>query len=59
MTIERLRQILDAFGADPARWPKAERDGALALLATSPEAQRLRDEARRLDALLNEVERSR
>lgn len=55
MTIERLRQILDAFGADPARWPKAERDAALALLAASPEAQRLREEARRFDALLNEA----
>lgn len=55
MTIERLRQILDAFGADPARWPKTERDGALALLANSREAQRLRDEARRLDSLLNEA----
>ena len=55
MTIERLRQILDAFGADPARWPKAEREAVLALLATSPEAQCLRDEARRLDALLNEA----
>ena len=55
MTIERLRQILDAFGADPARWPKAERDSALALLAHSPEAQRLREEARQLDSVLNEA----
>jgi hypothetical protein len=55
MTIERLGQILDAFGADPARWPKTDRDGALALLAHSREAQRLREEARRLDALLNEA----
>ena len=55
MMIERLRQILDAFGADPTRWPKAERDAALALLAHSPGAQRLREEARRLDSLLNEA----
>jgi len=55
MTIERLRQILDAFGADPARWPKAERDAALALLARSPQVRRFREEARQLDSLLNEA----
>jgi len=53
MTSSRLHAILDAYGADPARWPAAERDAALALLARSPEARRQHDAAARLDALLD------
>jgi hypothetical protein len=33
MTPERLARILEAYGADPSRWPVAERDFALALLS--------------------------
>lgn len=51
--LERLRDILDAYGGDPERWPDAERDPALALLARSAEARRLCDEARQLDAALD------
>jgi hypothetical protein len=32
MTPERLARILEAYGAEPSRWPAAERDNALALL---------------------------
>lgn len=52
MTPARLETLLDAYGADAAHWPDAERADALALLARSPEAQRMLAEARRLDALL-------
>ena len=50
MTTHRLQEILDAYGADPARWPAEERDAAAALLARTPA---LRTEAARLDALLD------
>jgi len=53
MTSSRLHVILDAYGADPARWPARERDAALALLARSPEARRQHDAAARLDAALD------
>src|SRR5690606_40615752 len=51
--LERLATLLDAYGGDPQRWPEAERDAALALIAASADARRLHDEARRLDALLD------
>jgi hypothetical protein len=53
MTIDRLRTILDAYGAAPARWPEAEREAALALIAQSPEARAAVDEAGALDATID------
>lgn len=53
MTIERLRLLLDTWGAASERWPATERAAALALIARSPDARALRDEAVRLDALLD------
>src|SRR6266702_3414702 len=44
MTLQRLQQLLDAYGADPERWPAEERLAALALLAHSPEAQTQREQ---------------
>jgi ferric-dicitrate binding protein FerR (iron transport regulator) len=55
MTPERLQSLLEAYGAEPRRWPEAERAEALALLQAEP---RLRDGAareRRLDALLDRL----
>jgi hypothetical protein len=52
MTIERLREILDAYGADPAHWPAAERAAMQTLVATSPGAQAALADAAALDALL-------
>lgn len=37
MTEERFFQILEAYGADPARWPAAERDQAQGFAQTRPE----------------------
>ena len=51
--LERLSDILDAYGGDPDRWPDAEREPALDLLARSADARLLRDEALRLDAALD------
>lgn len=53
MRIERFRELLDAYGANPARWPQAERAGALALVATSAEARSLRDAEAAFDVLID------
>jgi anti-sigma-K factor RskA len=55
MTVDRLRAIVDAYGADPTRWPAAERAAAEALLADSAAAQALVAEATDLDAALDAV----
>jgi hypothetical protein len=53
VTPDRFRTLTEAYGADPRRWPAAERDAALALLAQgAPEVLRAHDEAGRLDGLL-------
>lgn len=49
MTEDRFRAILDAYGADPARWPEAERAAAQAFASAHPD---LVAEAAALDALL-------
>jgi len=53
MNIERLKEILEAYGADPKRWPEGERGEAIALLARAPELESAHAEARRLDAVLD------
>jgi hypothetical protein len=55
MSLDRLRAILQAYGAEPDRWPPDERSAALALLSHTPEAQRWRDASGRLDALLDQA----
>ncbi len=52
MTPARFSRLLLEEGADIARWPEVERDGARALLAASPECRRRWAEARRLEELL-------
>ncbi|HEV7734389.1 MAG TPA: hypothetical protein VGR62_19605 [Candidatus Binatia bacterium] len=54
MTLDRLHALLDAHGAAPERWPDGERDAALALIAASPAARALQDDAALLDALLDD-----
>ena len=55
MPMARLRAILDAYGAAPARWPAAERSRALALLDSSEEARFAHAEEMRLDVALNHL----
>ena len=50
---DRLEALLEAYGADPERWPAAERDQAVALLASSAEARALQREAATLDRMLD------
>ncbi len=51
--LTRLERVLEAYGAEPERWPADERAGLEALLAQSGRARDLRDAAARLDALLD------
>lgn len=56
MNLERIKTLTEAYGANPARWPNAERADAKAFLKTSPEAQRWLEEAASLDRLLDAAE---
>jgi hypothetical protein len=53
VTLERLEQLLDAYGAEPSRWPDAERAAAEQLISSDGEAQKLLMQARSLDDLLD------
>lgn len=52
-TLARFGALLDAYGAEPRRWPAGRRAEAEALLARSAEAQALHAAAARLDALID------
>jgi hypothetical protein len=52
-SLTRLADVLNAYGASPARWPEDERAALEALLAASPEARALRTSAQHLDAALD------
>jgi ferric-dicitrate binding protein FerR (iron transport regulator) len=51
--LARFGALLDAYGAEPRRWPADRRAAAEALLARSSEAQALHAAAARLDALID------
>lgn len=53
MKIERFAELVDAYGADPLRWPEAERLAAQGLAARDPRANALLAEAEALDALFD------
>lgn len=53
MTLDRLKELLDTYGADPDRWPLEERIAMLDLLARSETARDLAAQAASLDALLD------
>lgn len=53
MTLDRLREIVGAYGAAAHRWPAAERAAALALVAGNADARALLDDALRLDLMLD------
>ncbi len=54
-TIDRLRAVLDAYGAARLHWPAAERTALEALAAESAEARALVAEAAALDRLMDEA----
>jgi anti-sigma factor RsiW len=53
MTIERLKALAEAYGADLRRWPASERPFAESLVATDPAARAALEEAAALDVLLD------
>ena len=53
MTIERLKALAEAYGADLRRWPASERPFAEGLVATDPAARAALEEAAVLDGLLD------
>lgn len=56
LTIARLTELLDAYGARLAAWPSVPRQAAELLLRESAEAQRLVMEAEQLDGWLDQYE---
>jgi hypothetical protein len=56
MTARRFRDILDAYGADPVRWPDGEREAARAFAASNAEASEWLAEARSLDDMMAVVD---
>ena len=54
MTPDRKRSLLEAYGADPARWPQDEMDpNAASGGADAADLERIEAEAGRLDGLLS------
>lgn len=51
--LDRLRTLLDAYGADRTRWPEGERGAAWALIEANDQARALFEDARVLDDLLS------
>ena len=53
MNVDRLRELLESYGASSDRWPPGERSAAEALIASSAEARTLVENAQTLDDMLN------
>jgi anti-sigma factor RsiW len=49
---ERAQQVLDAYGADEARWPDADRDAVRQAIAADPALAKRQAEEAEMDALL-------
>ncbi len=55
MALDRLKTLIDAYGADPEHWPADERADALLLLGASEEARTYARSGEALDALLDQL----
>lgn len=53
MTLHRLRQLAEAYGADPRRWPAAERASFEPLIGGQPAARSILRDEQNLDQLLD------
>jgi hypothetical protein len=53
-SLQRFIEVLDAYGGDQNRWPVEEREQLLLLLAKNSQAQRMLEEAVKLDTMLNQ-----
>lgn len=56
MTVERLKQVIEAYGADASRWPEEEREAALNLARITPEIEEILTHHKRIDLALNRME---
>jgi len=56
MNIERFKVLVEAYGADPARWPEAERVAALLFAEESEEAREALAQAAMFDRVLDAAE---
>lgn len=52
MTPERVKKIIDAYGASSHRWPAAERNAALTLIGNTPSLAAYQQQADALDGVL-------
>lgn len=55
INLQRLRELIDAYGGEPRRWPESERAAALALLEDSSEARAWLGQARATDIELDRL----
>ena len=55
MTLRRFTRILAAYGADPARWPGAEREAALRFAQDNAAAKQCLRDAQQLDGALGHL----
>jgi len=55
VVLQRLRTVIDAYGAAPERWPAAERPALEALLQSNAKAQQWLVEARELDQAMDAI----
>ncbi|WP_193170889.1 hypothetical protein [Nisaea nitritireducens] len=55
MSEARFRELTDAFGSDPSKWPERERSLALQLLEAHPALGAVLDEAAALDFELDAI----
>ncbi len=55
LSLERLQDLLDTYGAASDRWPAEDRDSALALIANSTEARAAMRVASALDRALDGI----
>ncbi|MDH5189782.1 MAG: hypothetical protein OEW89_00880 [Gammaproteobacteria bacterium] len=53
MNHERVKTLIDCYGADAERWPQEEMEAAIMLIDNSPELIAYQDDARALDKLIN------
>jgi hypothetical protein len=56
MNIQRFKVLIEAYGANPARWPEGERVAALLFAEQSAEARAVLQEAADFDRLLDTAE---
>jgi len=53
VTHDRVLALIAAYGGDPARWPEAEREAAVALMSGDPALAHAAEDARTLDLTLD------